>query len=293
VKKFDQGLQLRDYHSIVLSPIQMEHLIAFLQSCLTKTDIITSSVRKICRLPAGSFSIQLENGQAVFSSILIMASGRTGASLLTEMQVAELPGKGIDLGVRLEFDDPSLMRGLVDLGPDAKIIANSTRTFCMNAPGHIFHYPFHQYLIPGGVVASPEVRTCNIGILWRNREKVSHLSRMLSAYPNVTAGDPLFLHTRQLGFLNETQIQAVLGSETLAHVATFIEHLELSKLLSLAQPYKVHFPLIDWHWPVFAQSGGFETSIPNLFVIGDLSGHARGLLQAATCGWIVADHICK
>jgi hypothetical protein len=64
-------------------------------------------------------------------------------------------------------------------------------------------------------------------------------------------------------------------------------------LLHLPEQFTVHYPLIDWHWPVFGQPGKLQTAVEGLYAIGDLSGHARGLLQAATMGWLAAEEIIK
>ncbi|MEX0827554.1 MAG: hypothetical protein WD005_01240, partial [Haliea sp.] len=73
----------------------------------------------------------------------------------------------------------------------------------------------------------------------------------------------------------------------------FISQLSDASLVDLSLSHRMHFPLIDWHWPTYAKTGSAQTSEPRLYVAGDSAGHARGLLQAAVSGWLAAEEIAN
>jgi hypothetical protein len=227
--------------------------------------------------------VVLEDERTFEGEALIVAAGRLGAELLSEAGVPESRGKGIDVGVRLGFDQRAPLTGLRALGPDAKFIADGVRTFCLNSPGRIFHYPGLGFQLPGGIVAASSWEEANVGILCRldNRQEV--LAQLAAAAP---AGNPRALVERgrgqDLGW--SPLARRTLGDSVVSRVEDFVSKLTASGLVSLPESYDVHYPLLDWHWPVFSRPDRLGTAVPGVVAAGDASGHARGLMQAAVMG---------
>lgn len=283
-------LWFRKYHSIVLTPLEMRDLISYLRASLGNIQIISSEVRSIEANSQTSFSLAISNSPRVFAHRIVAATGRLGAGLLAKASVPETEGKGVDFGVRLEFSDDQPLKELRAEGPDAKILGNGVRTFCLNSPGKIFHYSALGVEIPGGIVADGSVQSSNVGILCRLANKREALDEFKTRMQQLRhEGRRLSFVDSNPGFAHRDSLRALLPSGVAERVHDFTNHLISAQLLDLPQQFLVHYPLIDWHWPVFAQPGRLETAIKGLYAVGDLSGHARGLLQAATMGWLAAE----
>ena len=288
------GASARNYDSIVLTPSEMGSLIARLtEQVSAKCHILEGECLRISRgsppwdieyQPAGSTGLYSLSSSAVF-----FAGGRTSSSLITDVGCEETGGKGLDLGVRIEFPCRQNLQALRDLGPDAKVLVGCCRTFCLNVPGHIYHYAFDSIMIPGGVVAEPSHTAGNVGLLYRHPDKASVLDEVVSkakacrenyATPFLASGDLLGDAAPVL--------DQIYGPTVVSALNSFSDVLQKLDLVCWATPHYVHLPLLDWHWPTFCLPGTFRTVVPGIYVLGDSSGHARGLLQAAASGYIAA-----
>jgi phytoene dehydrogenase-like protein len=277
---------IRAYQSIVLTPQQVAGLV---ESISTKVSASTRVMDvEIDELRAGpSGWLACSGGKAIAEGrAVIFCGGRRGGTLLRRAG----EGKGIDLGVRIEFEDRESLRALRDRGPDAKILIGPTRTFCLNSPGTIFRYGFNQISIPGGIVADTLVRGANFGILTRVQGKEERLGRVMRALSAVPPSEyEAARAVKGAPFQDKAAIlESAYGSEVVDHLKTFAKALGELGLVDWTSEHRIHFPLLDWHWDTFAVGNSHRTSQPNLFVAGDSAGHARGLLQAGVSGWLAA-----
>jgi uncharacterized FAD-dependent dehydrogenase len=221
----------------------------------------------------------------------LVATGRVGANLLVRSGVEPAAGKGVDYGVRIEFFERASVLGLRSLGPDPKIMDGRVRTFCLNCPGRIYYYQQEGMYIPGGVVAPADEPKANFGVLLREANKtrlLKHLKHRIPTSPSepvLAKGDPLGVSWRALTKL--------FGTDPVDELLAFCMELGSANLVDWDREHLVHSPLFDWHWPVFADASSFQTKTRGLFVAGDVAGHARGLLQAATSGLLAANEIAN
>ena len=286
---------LRPYESLLLSPDEIQALINRLSigisakykvlngSCSNLThnginwdfDVNFSNLNTTCRIQAG----------AVF-----YAGGRLGSDFLMKAGAMPTQGKGLDVGVRIEVMDRSALNSLRILGPDAKIIDGKCRTFCLNVPGLIYHYPYNGIQIPGGVVAEENESLANVGLLVRVQDKINKLASIVESTKalDIAKINNIVLSGSPNDHL-ESYASPILGGDVVEALKSFIRVLDNESLIDFSLPYKIHMPLLDWHWDTFAKTGSHETSLGHVYVIGDGSGHARGLLQAAVSGWIAAE----
>lgn len=287
-----EDLTLRSYLSIVLQPNEIDQMIAVCtQNLSDNVAVIQDQVVSIDR--RRGFDIALANGKELHAPIVLVSVGRAGGRLLSSLGAKEQNGKGLDIGVRLEFDQKEALAGLRNLGPDAKILRGKMRTFCLNYPGEIYYYPFEGFSIPGGIVANPSATAANVGILYRVPDKQTALPKVLGrlstisserlANANLTTG-------ANLGDKGEL-VEIAYGLSVREKIVGFLQLLHSERLIDLDVPHRVHFPLLDWHWPVFAVGKKHHTTVSGLYVAGDSAGHARGLLQAAISGLIAAEEI--
>jgi hypothetical protein len=279
-------LALRRYHSILLSPSDMDELILALSGRLRRTQIHRTLVTSLDVQSGPPFKVNLANGTSLSGRSLVFATGRLGAGLLLDAGVNATAGKGIDVGVRLGFTDGAPLNSLRARGPDAKFIADGVRTFCLNSPGRIFHYPGLGYSLPGGVVAEPGWLGANVGILCRIEDRESSLRALADRAKS--GNGPLMLRGNGADLGWTENARDVLGDCVVSRVDTFIKLLAGSGLIDLPYGYDVHYPLLDWHWPVFSLPGRLGTELPGVVAAGDVSGHARGLMQAAVMGRMAA-----
>jgi hypothetical protein len=282
----ESGLDFRKYHSVLLSPSEIGNLLAELGSRLRQTQVIRAKVLSIRTLDT-SVMIDIEGRKSIEAKKLVLAAGRLGSDLLRAAGVPETGGKGIDIGIRLSFSDRSPLERLRSLGPDAKFIAGPVRTFCLNSPGRIFHYPALGLQVPGGVVADEDWPEANVGILYRTPRRQEVLNRVgmrraeqEGPFSQIGSGANLGWNARSRGLV---------GEDVTSAIDDFVGALTASGLVELPRRYCVHYPLLDWHWPVFSLPGTLRTRAPGVFAAGDSSGHARGLMQAFVMGKIAAE----
>jgi uncharacterized FAD-dependent dehydrogenase len=53
----------------------------------------------------------------------------------------------------------------------------------------------------------------------------------------------------------------------------------------------VFAPEMDYYWKVFSLKRGFQSARPGVYLVGDCSGHFRGILQAFCSGLNCVDYI--
>ncbi|ODT84901.1 MAG: hypothetical protein ABS69_01800 [Nitrosomonadales bacterium SCN 54-20] len=288
------GFSLRSYESIVLMPNEVRRLLEHLTAQLSTIDIMSTRVVSV-QHESDCWTVVTVNGSSWTSRSVLFAGGRTGGDLLIQAGAEPQQGKGLDVGVRIEFADKRGLNGLRSIGPDAKILLDQVRTFCLNSPGHIFRYPFENYTIPGGIVADDSVLSANVGILYRVLEKeriLESTKRAILVTENACYADAASSVTTGLG--DKLQMtRSAWGASVAEALQNFCERLGKEGLVDWTIDHRVHWPLLDWHWNVFGQPATAETTQPGLFVAGDTAGHARGLLQAAVSGWLAAMEIAN
>lgn len=289
------GLSLRRYESIVLTPREIASLIARLEGNIR--DKVTV-IRGVCA--SLSKSVHGWTGNVVINSsestieaaCAVVAAGRGSSIDLSALGAVPTKGKGIDVGFRIEFFGDELIK-LREIGPDAKLIMGDCRTFCLNVPGRIFGHSFRGITIPGGIVADADTKTSNVGVLCRL--DVNRLEWLHGFFGRISEIDfdvlsPISSKGSRFESIKRV-LQKIYGDDVAEKLVDFLRRLGSSGFVNWEGEHYYHFPLLDWYWSTFSQEGSFSTSLPSLYVIGDQSGHARGLLQAAVSGWLLAEQI--
>lgn len=281
---------IRTYESIVLSPREIEHLIETISKKIRKLARVLDAKIVDLKHTRTGWVVSDRLGSVATGRVLIAAGGRAAGSLLKVAGVSPQEGKGLDVGVRLEFLDRRAVQKLRARGPDAKVLLGDTRTFCLNHPGTIFRYPFQEISIPGGIVADEGEPRANFGILTRVKGKAAALNRALNSLKAVPQAEyeqaPIVMGIPS--FFELPIIRSAYGDPVAQRLTVFAETLGALGLVDWSKEHRIHFPLLDWHWDVFAIGDTHRTDHPDLFVAGDAAGHARGLLQAAVSGRLAA-----
>ena len=291
-RELSDGVLLRNYNSIVLTPSEMNEVIDALAArvCI-HSHVIDAKCISLTRSAMHWHSRYLigDNIEEIVSNAVFFAGGRIGSEILRAAGCQETHGKGLDLGIRVEFPNKNNLLALRKFGPDAKVLSNNCRTFCLNVPGTIYRYPLGSIEIPGGIVASHSEPAGNVGLLFRTPDKVETLRAILfraQKFLNNT-NRAIFVTGDFLGEA-EKLLNSLYGTDVVSILNSFGATLHTQNLIDWNKPHIVHIPLLDWHWPTFSQPNTFSSSCADLVVLGDSSGHARGLLQAAISGYIAA-----
>ena len=286
---------LRLYKSLVLMPNEIDDLIYRLIAILERSGI--NIVRGYCNKIEFNSDVTVvhikdrKQHRYLHCQTVFFAGGRLGANILLDAGIAPTDKKGIDVGVRIEFKDHKGLSSLRKYGPDAKIIKGNCRTFCLNSPGLIYRYPYQNITIPGGIVANKMEEKSNVGMLYRSKDKNNLLNRVL----NVSNSIPKKLlekpHKAQKSIFGESisLINKLYGSLITRELEEFGKYLSDTNLVDWDCEHFIHIPLIDWHWNTFSLEHSFKTGNESIYCVGDSSGHARGLLQAAVSGWLAAE----
>lgn len=288
---------LRSYESILLDPNEIDNLLKMLINKLSsECEIINGTATKISK--ADSWIVEVESTKMSKSHLkfecdtIFYAGGRSTNDILVQAGAQTLDGKGLDLGVRFEFLDKSATSNLRALGPDAKIIHENCRTFCLNSPGTIYYYESSGIQIPGGIVAFENEPKSNFAIQCRVRNKASYLPATLSKIQTISMELKQESHIIRTGLPFgdlKSYLEYIYDSSIANQLEDFCQLLDQRNLIDWSQQYKVHTPLLDWHWNTYAKPHSHMTSLPNIYVAGDSAGHARGLLQACLSGWIAGE----
>ncbi|CAB1368282.1 hypothetical protein [Denitratisoma oestradiolicum] len=291
------GFTFRRYQSIVLSLQEMEAVLNRLSTEIGRRAVVVKGKATRLDYIPGRWSIHVRADSHDFlvnADTVFYAAGRLSEGLLLQAGALPTEGKGMDIGVRLEFDNKASIERLAALGPDAKIIHGRVRTFCLNSPGIVHRYPFKNITIAGGIVADASSERANIGLLLRVSNKEQRLKEILKAaekcYPQLLSESSRTSRESDV-FTPPSVLERLYGSDDVAQLAAFLKEISNLGLIDSSQPYRVHMPLLDWHWHTFSLSGSHKTSLPSVYALGDSSGHARGLLQAAVSGWLAAEEL--
>lgn len=294
---FGANVVFRRYHSILLSPEGIDALLDRLTARVAgAATVVQGKVTDLSReddkwriavIGANEPRTAYWTANAIF-----YAAGRLSEGILLSAGAIPSGGKGLDVGVRLEFENRSAADNLIKLGPDAKILSGKCRTFCLNSPGQIYRYPFRGITIAGGIVADSTTQTANVGILLRVQEKERRIEEILTTgaiHHEELIFESTRIRTARENWVMPKVLPKVLGAQEVHELRNFIQELSRLGLVDTRQPHRVHMPLLDWHWHTFSSGASHKTSLPNVFALGDSSGHARGLLQAAVSGWLAAE----
>jgi len=267
----------------------------------------------------------------IYCDKLIIATGKGSAFFLRNIMnslgvIYEF--NHIDLGIRIETDR-DVIRKLNDFHLDAKLkilLAGSdveVRTFCLCDGGYLLScfYDFDHYdrvcLISGLSFDSKKTNNSNFGVLVRKKfpENVDPIKTQINIIReiNEASGTGTTLVQRYKEFMsdrattneayNRNRIQSTLPEITPTNLRWFLPHYAIVSIEIFINKLNLSFPeCINentlLHAPVWENcfdriklNQDMSTSIPGLYIIGDASGFARGIVQAASMGVYIARKI--
>ena len=267
--------------------------------------------------------------EELYGEKVVIAVGRKGANWLTDLcdkhHISTKPGT-VDIGVRYELPD-SVMKKVNDYMYEGKFIGrpepfrDKVRTFCQNPSGfvanevydndltlvnghsykdkkstntnlailvsHNFTYPFNKPIDYGRNVAKNlnELGDGNIvvqrlGDIYRGKRTWENELNENSVVPTLKTAVP-------------GDITFALGYRTMTDILRFIRSLD-KVIEGFANPDNLLYgPEIKFYSNKVEIDNNFETSMKNLYCIGDGGGMTRGLMMASCSGVELARILSK
>lgn len=271
--------------------------------------------------------VRLAEGGDLNSRFVVLGPGRSGASWMKKQAESwglKTSASAVDIGVRVELPAP-VLKEITDTTYESKLIHYSktfddkVRTFCMNPCGEVVIEKNAGILtVNGHSYAARKTENTNFAILVSSAFTepfddpiayglyIARLANLLGKGVIIQRLGDLLAGRRS----TEARIARCLTRPTLGeatpgdlsfvfpyrHLVSIIEMLQALEKLAPGV-YSRHTLLYGVEVKLYsnrmAVSSEMETSVANLFTVGDGAGITRGLLQASTSGIMAALAIAK
>ncbi len=254
------------------------------------------------------FSVETRGGGIVKSQRLIVATGKCDF-VLRERVVKNFSLKTFpntpQIGVRLETFSKNTEK-LLEMGPNPKIKREfeygHVKTHCFNHGGEVMAYKCGQFVLVGGRLYSirhlTDFSDLNIVYKVRSREKASLVMQSLREIKERVGLKTLSQDL--ISFLSKQRPSSSISSRlagsiivnfenfypsfVVESIREFIEDLIENGFLSLSEEAFIYGPAVEWLLSKIEVDKSGETSVPGLFIIGDVSGKTQGIIAASVMG---------
>jgi len=258
---------------------------------------------------------------------IVIAAGRKGAdwlkSLCTKHEINHRAGT-VDIGVRVEVRN-EVMEDVNNVLYESKLIGyvepyrDKVRTFCQNPGGFVSqeNYDNDLAVVNGHSYKERKSNNTNLAILSSHNfcapfnqpieygKKVSELVNMLGngkilvqRYGDILNGKRTWDKELTRSNVEPSLVDAVAGDLTAAipyrpmtNILNFIAALD-AVVPGFASPETLLYgPEVKFYSNKIILDDNFETSVNNLYCLGDSSGWTRGLMMASLMGVIMGQHL--
>lgn len=281
---------------------------------------------KIVRLLAKDLSSK-SPAYEVTADHFVLATGRKGADWLKQMcldhHIAHRAGT-VDVGVRVEVRN-EIMEKVNDVLYESKLIGHvapykdKVRTFCQNPGGFVSqeNYDNNLAVVNGHSYKEKKSNNTNLAILSSHNfsepfdqpiqygKKVSELVNMLGGgkimvqrYGDILAGKRTWPKELSESNVVPTLKDAVAGDITAAipyrpmtNIINFIEALNTVVPGFSSTETLLYGPEVKFYSNKVILDENFESSIHNLYCLGDSSGWTRGLMMASVMGVMMGEKL--
>jgi len=282
------------------------------------TDIIVED-GKIKGVVVTDSSKKTEN-ENIYADNVVISAGRKGAdwlkSICVKHNIAHRAGT-VDIGVRVEVRN-EVMERVNNILYESKLIGyplpykDKVRTFCQNPGGFVSqeNYDNNLAVVNGHSYKDKKSSNTNLAILCSHNFsypfnepikygiKVSELLNMLGdgrilvqRYGDILDGKRTWQNELSRSNVVPTLPDAVAGDitsaipyRTMTNILNFIEALNTVVPGFAATETLLYAPEVKFYSNKVELSKNFETSIKNLYCLGDASGWTRGLMMASLMG---------
>ena len=274
---------------------------------LIKGIVITDSVKK-------------KDSEDIYADTVVISAGRKGAdwlkSLCVKHCIAHRAGT-VDIGVRVEVRN-EVMERVNNILYESKLIGyprpfkDKVRTFCQNPGGFVSqeNYDNNLAVVNGHSYKDRKSNNTNLAILSSHNfsnpfnepikygAKVAELLNMLGdgkilvqRYGDIIDGKRTWQNELSRSNVKPTLPDAIAGDitsampyRTMTNILNFIEALNIVVPGFAGTETLLYGPEVKFYSNKVEISENFETSIENLYCLGDASGWTRGLMMASLMG---------
>ncbi|WP_326910571.1 NAD(P)/FAD-dependent oxidoreductase [Sedimentibacter sp. MB31-C6] len=265
-------------------------------------------------------SLKHEKEEKILSDNVVISAGRKGAdwvkSLCVNHNIAHRAGT-VDIGVRVEVRN-EIMERVNNILYESKLIGyphpfkDKVRTFCQNPGGFVSqeNYDNDLAVVNGHSYKDKKSNNTNLAILCSHNfshpfnepikygVKVSELLNMLGngnilvqRYGDILDGKRTWQKELSRSNVTPTLPDAVAGDitsampyRTMTNILNFISALDTVVPGFAGAETLLYGPEVKFYSNKVDLSLNFETSIKNLYCLGDASGWTRGLMMASLMG---------
>lgn len=315
----NEDITLKTYQSLSIEGERFENLMNNLLAKIIQLGVkieFNQRVRNISKI-GKIFSIATSN-EVYLAKNVIIATGRSGNSeilRLMEKMGIKIAGVGGYIGVRFEDRASEVLIDLREKVLDPKFKRNKTRLFCFCPRGKVVGMSVPNYFA-GKAIDSTEGCIWN-GSPWGNFsiqkevffEKIdsyfkwekSFVDKYIKMLKGVLIGQSLktAVNNSKPGITNSSiqkryvcgSVKKLLGVKLVDELIKFlidIDNVFHNKIIT----DECHIFAPELHlWPKVAVDGYFQSTKNGVYVIGDVSGVARGIMQAQVMGLRAAEGI--
>ena len=264
--------------------------------------------------------VKLVNGVEVAAKKTVIATGRRGAKWLFDIcndyNIEHVPGT-VDIGVRVECRN-EIMEDVNNALYEGKFIGyplpfkNKVRTFCQNPGGYVAqeNYDNRLAVVNGHSFKEKKSDNTNFAVLCSHNfrvpfndpiayaTKVGELTNMLGnnhilvqRFGDIVNGKRTWQNELERSNTRPTLPDAVAGDITAAiPYRTMTNIIEFIKMLDKVVPgiasdeTLLYAPELKFYSNKISMNKNLETSMKNLYCLGDSSGWTRGLMMASVMG---------
>ncbi len=264
--------------------------------------------------------VKLVNGVEVAAKKTVIATGRRGAKWLFDIcndyDIEHVPGT-VDIGVRVECRN-EIMEDVNNALYEGKFIGyplpfkNKVRTFCQNPGGYVAqeNYDNRLAVVNGHSFKEKKSDNTNFAVLCSHNfrvpfddpiayaTKVGELTNMLGnnhilvqRFGDIVNGKRTWQYELERSNTRPTLPDAVAGDITAAiPYRTMTNIIEFIKMLDKVVPgiasdeTLLYAPELKFYSNKISMNKNLETSMKNLYCLGDSSGWTRGLMMASVMG---------
>ncbi len=311
------GLQYKPYKTLV--PITAPDHVRFLRGLLQKLEshgiklIYNASVDNVSK--TGSFfTLVLATKRTISAKNILFATGRSSATwfekIASRFGLKMRKGQPY-LGVRLETR-AEWIRNLYQYGGDPKferpsrIPSSYTKTHCVCFDGHVISCECGEMVLIDGTKSSIASKNTSMNVLTRiprtlSSERCNQIVRkilelgrgkpLVQRMQDFKLGRPTSRNALKLNKVRPTLTESTPGeithlfpNQVQNNLVDFLDVMSLNYPKLADRDNLVYAPVFEWFPPrVWIDPSG-RTSVPGLFVTGDIAGVTQGVVPAATHG---------
>ncbi|MBQ3466455.1 MAG: NAD(P)/FAD-dependent oxidoreductase [Firmicutes bacterium] len=292
--------------------------------CKDKIDMeFHTVIEDVERQDDGTFIVKTENGETYSCRDLVLATGRSGSKWISQIcdkMGVEQKKNRVDIGVRVELP-AEIFKHITDDVYESKIIYQTdkyndlVRTFCMNPYGEVVSENTNGIVtVNGHSYDDPSLHTqnTNFALLVSNHftepfddsneygESIARLSNMLGGgvllqrFGDLVKGRRSSERRMRKCFTQPTlqatpgDLSLVIPKRQLDDIIEMIYALDKIAPGTANEDTLLYGVEVKFYNSVVKVDGNLETSVPNMYALGDGSGVTHSLSQASASGVHVA-----